>query len=66
MARYKDDFIKIALNEGYDFLFLVDSDLYLDPKTLVHLLSLDKDIVSEVVLDTLETRTDPPSPGMDD
>jgi len=48
VARYKDYFIKIALNEGYDFLFLVDSDLYLDPKTLAHLLSLDKDIVSEV------------------
>ncbi|EHQ87535.1 glycosyltransferase [Desulfosporosinus youngiae] len=48
VARYKDDFIKLALDEGYDYLFLVDSDLYLDPKTLIHLLSLKKDIVSEV------------------
>jgi len=48
VARYKDHFIKIALDEGYDYLFLVDSDLYLDPKTLTHLLSLKKDIVSEV------------------
>ena len=48
VARYKDRFIRIALDEGYDFLFLVDSDLYLDPKTLSHLLSLEKDIVSEV------------------
>lgn len=48
VARYKDRFINIALDEGYDYLFLVDSDLYLDPKTLIHLLSLRKDIVSEV------------------
>lgn len=48
VARYKDHFIKIALAEGYDYLFLVDSDLYLNPKTLTHLISLDKDIVSEV------------------
>lgn len=48
VARYKDHFIKIALDEGYDYLFLVDSDLYLNPKTLTHLLSLKKDIVSEV------------------
>lgn len=48
VARYKDQFIKIALEEGYDYLFLVDSDLYLNPKTLTHLLSLEKDIVSEV------------------
>ncbi len=48
VARYKDRFITIALDEGYDYLFLVDSDLYLDPHTLRHLLSLKKDIVSEV------------------
>ncbi|SHI78579.1 Glycosyl transferase family 2 [Desulfosporosinus lacus DSM 15449] len=48
VARYKDRFIKIALDEGYDYLFLVDSDLSLDPKTLTHLLSLGKKIVSEV------------------
>jgi len=48
VARYKDHFIKIAVDEGYDYLFLVDSDLYLNPKTLTHLISLQKDIVSEV------------------
>ncbi|MFZ3373218.1 MAG: glycosyltransferase, partial [Desulfitobacteriaceae bacterium] len=48
VARYKDLFIKIALDEKYDYLFLVDSDLYLAPNTLPHLLSLKKDIVSEV------------------
>jgi len=48
VAAYKDKFIKIAIEEGYDYLFLVDSDLYLHPKTLTHLVSLEKDIISEV------------------
>lgn len=48
VARFKDEFIKLALEEEYDDLFLVDSDLYLHPKTLIHLISLGKDIVSEV------------------
>lgn len=48
VADYKDRFLKLALDEGFDYLFLVDSDLWLNPNTLVHLLSLNKDIVSEV------------------
>lgn len=48
VAHYKDIFIKLALADNYDYLFLVDSDLYLHPKTLTHLASLGKDIVSEV------------------
>lgn len=48
IAGYKDQFIKLAFEEGYDFLFLVDSDLYLQPPTLKHLIALEKDIVSEV------------------
>lgn len=38
----------LPLAQSWDYLFLVDSDLYLDPHTLRHLLSLKKDIVSEV------------------
>jgi len=48
IADYKDRFIKLALEEDYDYLFLVDSDLYLQPQTLKHLITLKKDIVSEV------------------
>lgn len=48
VAAFKNRFIKLALEEGYDYLFLVDSDLYLHPKTINHLVSLGKDIVSEV------------------
>ncbi|ASA26581.1 hypothetical protein B9T62_33555 [Paenibacillus donghaensis] len=32
----------------YDYLFLIDSDLILHPDTLKHLISTDKDIISEV------------------
>lgn len=48
VAGYKNRFIHLAREAGYDYLFLVDSDLYLHPKTITHLASLGKDIVSEV------------------
>lgn len=48
VAAFKNQFIDLALAGGYDFLLLVDSDLYLQPQTLTHLMSLGKDIVSEV------------------
>ena len=48
IASYKNQFIKLALEEGYDYLFLIDSDLYVQPQTLKHLIALQKDIVSEV------------------
>ena len=48
VAAFKNRLIKHAIEEGYDYLFLVDSDLYLHPKTITHLVSLEKDIASEV------------------
>ncbi|MEW6696900.1 MAG: glycosyltransferase [Bacillota bacterium] len=48
VAAYKNKFLEMALQESYDYLFLADSDLYLHPKTVKHLMSLKKDIVSEV------------------
>lgn len=48
VAKYKDYFINLAREKDYDYLFLIDSDLALHPKTLTHLVSLNKDIVSEV------------------
>lgn len=48
VARYKNIFIEQARNDGYDFLFLPDSDLALHPQTLRHLAGLNLDIVSEV------------------
>ncbi len=48
VAEFKNRLIAIARAEDFDYLFLVDSDLYLHPKTITHLVSLDKDIVSAV------------------
>lgn len=48
VARYKDFLIELAREKQVDYLFLVDSDLVLHPKTLVYLTGLGKDIVSEV------------------
>lgn len=48
VAAFKDAIIGHALEKGHDWLFLVDSDLVLQPGTLPHLVSLRRDIVSEV------------------
>lgn len=38
-----------ATREGYDYLFMVDGDILLHPKTLSHLISLNKPVVTELV-----------------
>ena len=48
VAEFKNNIINKALEDDYDYLFLVDSDLVLHPQTLEHLVSLKKDIVSEI------------------
>lgn len=48
VARFKDHLIEEALHSEMDFLFLVDSDLVLNPYMLEHLVTCDKDVVSEV------------------
>lgn len=48
VAQFKNRIIKKALHDSYDYLFLVDSDLVLQPRTLEHLVSLKKEIVSEI------------------
>lgn len=48
VAAYKNTLLQLARERDVDFVFLVDSDLVLHPKTLIHLATLDKDIVSEV------------------
>jgi len=48
VAGFKDRMLRHAALAAFDFAFLVDSDLVLHPKTLVHLASLGKEIVSEV------------------
>lgn len=48
VAGYKNSIIKFCLEEGYDYLLLVDSDLVLHPRTLLRLVSTEKDIISEI------------------
>lgn len=48
MPRLRNALIRRVQSGGYDYLFSVDTDLVLHPKTLTTLLEADKDIVSEI------------------
>ena len=48
LARQKQRLCDLAVSEGYDYLWLVDSDLLCDPRTLWSLYYADKPIVSAV------------------
>ncbi|MEK4062000.1 MULTISPECIES: glycosyltransferase family 2 protein [Paenibacillus] len=48
VAGFKNLMIRRAEAFGYDYLFLIDSDLILHPDTLLHLIQTQKDIISEV------------------
>ncbi|WP_246553233.1 glycosyltransferase family 2 protein [Paenibacillus tritici] len=48
VAGFKNLMIRRAEAFGYDYLFLIDSDLILHPGTLLHLISTGKDIISEI------------------
>ncbi|UZQ83487.1 glycosyltransferase [Thermoanaerobacter sp. RKWS2] len=48
VAENKNMILNMAKDKGYDFVFFVDSDIVLHPNTLEHLVSLNKDIISEI------------------
>lgn len=48
VAHFKNRMIEKAKELAYDFLFLVDSDLVMNPNTLEQLISREKDIISEI------------------
>ena len=48
VAAFKNSIIKYAQANQYDCLFLIDSDIVLHPHTLEHLITLEKDIISEI------------------
>lgn len=48
VAGFKNRIMEYAKQQQYDFIFLIDSDLVLKPPTLEHLISVKKDIVSEI------------------
>ena len=60
LAREKQRLLELAVEEGYDAIFLVDSDLVLGPETLSSLIAARKQIVSAVFW----TRWIPDAPPM--
>ena len=48
VADFKNKIINYAKKNKYDFVFLIDSDIILNPNTLIHLISTGKDIISEI------------------
>jgi hypothetical protein len=48
LADFKDRMIAKAREEGYEFLFMVDSDIVVHPKTIEQLIQADKDIISNI------------------
>lgn len=48
VAAFKDRMIEYARENNYDYLFLIDSDIVLHPKTIDQLIKSEKDIVSNI------------------
>lgn len=48
VANYKNIIIEQAIKNNYDYLFLIDSDIVLHPRTLQKLLEAQKDIISNI------------------
>lgn len=48
VANFKNLIIKKTIEDNYDYLFLIDSDILLNPNTIEHLVSKKKDIISEI------------------
>ena len=48
VTAYKNEIISHCINNGFDYLFLIDSDIVIDKKCILQLLSNEVDIVSNV------------------
>ena len=48
VAGFKDRIIDYAQKNGYDYLFLIDSDIVMHPKTIDQLIVTKKDIISNI------------------
>jgi len=48
VASYKDEIIKYARAQDFDYLFLIDSDLVLHPRTIDQLMAAKKEIISNI------------------
>jgi len=63
LAAIKDGLLHAALQHGYDYVFLVDSDLVLHPQTLRRMVSCERDILSQVFW-TAWSHDQPPLPNV--
>lgn len=63
LAAIKDGALQAALQHGYDYAFLVDSDLVLHPQTLRHMVRYRREVVSQVFW-TVWTQDKPPLPNV--
>ncbi len=63
LAAIKDGALHIALQQGYDYAFLVDSDLVLHPRTLQRMVECGREIVSQVFW-TVWSPDKPPLPNV--
>lgn len=45
---YKNDIIRYARENGFDYLYFIDSDIIMHPNTVKHLISRNVDIVSNI------------------
>lgn len=59
VTRFKNSIIEIAKEQEYDYLFFIDSDIVLHPKTLHQLISDEKEIVSNVFWTQWNPDTEP-------
>lgn len=48
VAKFKNAIVDFAKFKNFNYIFWVDSDIILQPKTLQHLINQQKDIISEV------------------
>ena len=48
VANFKNEIINYCLEREFDYLFLIDSDILINPNTLSHLVSTEKNIISEI------------------
>jgi hypothetical protein len=63
LAAIKDGILHAALQHGYDYAFLVDSDLVLHPQTLRRMVGCRRDILSQVFW-TVWSPDQPPLPNV--
>lgn len=60
VAEFKNKIIQRAIENDYDYLFFIDSDLLIHPKTIGHLIDTKKDIISTIFW----TKWDPSLPEL--